>query len=78
MYWTQDEHWPADELNILIEVYNFKTTSLSLVENLFIEINSAEPVKAIDMPVGVRSLDKFSVLKIVIDNFALLTHFPER
>jgi hypothetical protein len=49
-----------------------------LVENLFIEINSAEPVKAIDMPVGVRSLDKFSVLKIIIDNFALLTHFPER
>ena len=49
----QDESWPADELNVLIEVYSFQASAIPAVENLFVEINSAEPVKAIDMPIEV-------------------------
>ena len=40
---------------MLIEVYSFNTAVMPSVEDLFIEINSAEPVKAIDMPTEVGS-----------------------
>jgi hypothetical protein len=59
----QDDTWPADEHNVLIEVYTFSSfsgsgsgldlVSVAAVEELFTEINSAEPVKAIDMPLEV-------------------------
>lgn len=61
----QENSWPEDELNVLIEVYNFSSAeNKSVVEDLFTEINSAEPVKAIDMP---QESDEDQDVKMIIN-----------
>jgi hypothetical protein len=48
MLLAQDGAWCDKQLNILIDVYT--TSGDKEISTLFTEINSAEPVRQIDMP----------------------------
>lgn len=48
MLMAQEGHWPMHEKTVLIDV--FDTESYKDVCDLFVDINSAQPVKLIDMP----------------------------
>lgn len=52
MLLSQEGHWDGQEQNILIDV--FETESDDQIVALFKEINSAEPVRLVDMPGEVR------------------------
>jgi hypothetical protein len=52
MLLSQEGHWDGQEQNILIDV--FETESDEQIVALFKEINSAEPVRLVDMPGEVR------------------------
>jgi hypothetical protein len=45
---SQEGSWKESEENIMLDVYDVK--SEADIVHLFTEINSAEPVKSIDMP----------------------------
>ena len=67
---SDNQAWPKDEQNIMVDV--FETDGEAQVKDLFAEINSAEPLKLVDMPGEGADDDLRSVLAEAADGLAAL------